>query len=335
MDGRSGSRHRARNSNQLLVGLVQLPLDHMQIARAAEVLHTGGLVAFPTETVYGLGALAEDEIAVQRIFATKQRPAHLPVIVHLADTSIARRYTDTWNEDAQQLAAAYWPGPLTLVVPRLAQAATAAAAHLPTIGLRVPNHPWAHALLEEVGTGIAAPSANRFGAVSPTTAQHVWEDLGDDVEYILDGGPCEAGIESTIVECIDTPRVLRLGAITVDQVGEVVGADRVVVGGATTVSGNQERHYSPRARVMVIEDTHHLAQLAAGPDVAVIGPAGKVRGVPNVTFGASNVHEYAHGLYAALRDADHQGKHLIVAVSPEGSGLAAAIRDRLQRAAAQ
>ncbi|MGB2757801.1 MAG: L-threonylcarbamoyladenylate synthase [Acidimicrobiia bacterium] len=305
-----------------------------EIEHATEILRSGGLVAFPTETVYGLGASADIDHAVHSIFEVKRRPQSHPVIVHTHDVSTAQQYAAEWNAHAVTLAAQFWPGPLTLVVPRNPNRASVAAGGLATIGLRIPDHPVALDLLRSLGSGVAAPSANRFGSVSPTTAEHVWDDLGDDVELILDGGPCRSGVESTIVECIDEPKILRLGGISDGEIAEVLGLDGVAIGGTTSAPGTLAKHYSPRARVLVLEHADHIDRLAEGGDVRVIGMHEDVTMSPHVILAAQTVEEYAHGLYAALRSADDEGAGLILAVLPKGEGLARTVRDRLQRAAA-
>lgn len=306
-----------------------------EIEQGAELLRAGGLVAFPTETVYGLGGAADHDVAVHSIFEVKQRPQAHPVIVHVSGASMAREYAAEWNNEAERLAEACWPGPLTIVTARSPARAAAAAANLPTIGLRVPDHPIALDLIARFGSGVAAPSANRFGSVSPTTAEHVWDDLGDDVDLILDGGPCRDGVESTIVECIDVPRILRLGAVSEAHITEILSLEAITLGGSTPAPGTLAKHYSPRARVMHLEHADHIDRLAEGNDVRVIGLEREVSGSPHVLFAPRTVEEYAHGLYAALRTADDEGAGLILAVLPQGPGLASAIRDRLFRAAAQ
>ncbi len=208
------------------------------VARVVEILRVGGLVAFPTETVYGLGADAENRDALRRLYAVKGRPPEHPVIVHLADAA----QLDDWGVDvpdaAHALAAACWPGPLTVVVRRAARVPDEATGGLETVGLRVPAHPLARELLRAFGGGLAAPSANRFGRVSPTTAAAVQADLGDDVDLVLDGGACTVGVESTIVDCTaDPPRVLRAGGVTAEALTEILGHE-VPIGGSTRCAGN-------------------------------------------------------------------------------------------------
>jgi L-threonylcarbamoyladenylate synthase len=312
-----------------------------QLSRAVEILRAGGLVAFPTETVYGLGADAENAGALRRLYAVKGRPAEHPVIVHLADAG----QLDDWgvgiSPAAHALAAACWPGPLTLVVRRAARVPDEVTGGLGTVGLRVPVHPLAHALLQAFGGGLAAPSANRFGRVSPTTAAAVHADLGDDVDLVLDGGPCAVGVESTIVDCTgDPPRVLRVGGVSAETLAEVLGAE-VAVGGTTRAPGTLASHYAPRARVELVTGPELAARVAALAD------AGARAGVlaerawsgalapRTVTLATpSDADEYARDLYAALRRADELGLEIVVAVPPAEVGIGAAVADRLRRAAA-
>jgi L-threonylcarbamoyladenylate synthase len=310
------------------------------IARAVEILRSGGLVAFPTETVYGLGADAENPEALRRLYAVKGRPAEHPVIVHLADAA----QLDDWGVDvapaAHALAAVCWPGPLTLVVRRAGRVPDEVTGGLDTVGLRVPVHPLANALLRAFGGGLAAPSANRFGRVSPTTATAVRDELGDDVDLVLDGGPSDVGVESTIVDCTaDPPRVLRLGGVTAERLAEILGAE-LPVGGATRAPGTLASHYAPRARVELVEGR------ALAMRVAALADAGTRAGVlaertwsdgltpQTVTLATPrDAEEYARDLYAALRRADELGLEVVLAVPPAAVGIGAAVADRLGRAA--
>jgi L-threonylcarbamoyladenylate synthase len=298
------------------------------IDAAAEVLARGGLVAFPTETVYGLGADATDVAAVGRIFDVKGRPRGHPLIVHLADAA----WLDDWAIDvpdrARALVAAYWPGPLTLLVRRSERVSDAITGGRPTVGLRVPGHPVALALLRRFGSGLAAPSANRFGRVSPTTAGHVRADLGADVDMILDGGPCTVGVESTIVDVTAAvPTILRHGGVSAGAVAAVWGSDVAEVPtGPSRAPGMLESHYAPRAAVELAGGTDDAARLAArhrdaGRAVDVLDP-----GVDAVA--------YAHHLYEWLRDADARHLDVLVVVPPTDDGLGAAVNERLRKAAA-
>jgi L-threonylcarbamoyladenylate synthase len=312
-----------------------------EISRAVEVLRAGGLIALPTETVYGLGADASNEVAVRRIFAVKGRPSTHPLIVHVASVERAREWAVELGPRGEALARAFWPGPLTLIVKRSAKASDAVTGGQDTVGLRVPSHPLALALLHAFGGGIAAPSANRFGRVSPTTAAHVASELGSDVDLVLDGGPSEVGVESTIVDLTHSPaRLLRPGGLPREALEQVLGEPLELVTKAADVRapGLLESHYAPRAGLLLVSAETVAAEAARrqadGARVVVIAPAsvalpeGIVRlAVPGDEAG------FARVLYAHLREADALGD-LILAVPPPESGLGLAVRDRLQRAAA-
>jgi L-threonylcarbamoyladenylate synthase len=306
------------------------------MADAAANLLAGGLVAFPTETVYGLGADASNADAVARIYSVKGRPADHPLIVHVTSMDGLGDWADDVPGYAISLARDFWPGPVTLVVKRSALAGDFVTGGQDTVGVRVPDHPVALGLLEAFeragGKGIAAPSANRFGNVSPTTAQAVSDELGDylaDGDQILDGGPCDVGVESTIIDCTgDTPKILRPGAITVQMIAESTGLEVVgaVVASAIRVSGSLEAHYAPAATVVLDQSP------VAGQ--GFIAMADVVAGVAVVRLAAPKTHdEFARVLYSALRAADEQGLETVVVEQPVGDGIAIAIRDRLKRAA--
>jgi len=302
---------------------------------AAAVLINGGLVAFPTETVYGLGADACNAAAVARIYSVKGRPADHPLIVHVASMDALGDWAADVPAYAIALARDYWPGPMTLVVTRSDLAADFITGGQDTVGVRVPNHPVALGLLEAFaragGKGVAAPSANRFGNVSPTTAQAVSDELSDYLgksDVILDGGACAVGVESTIIDCTgDVPKILRPGAITEEMIEhstglDVLGADGVVM----RVSGSLESHYSPIAKVVLDQSPVAGQGFIAMADVA--SAAGVIR------LAAPTTHdEFARVLYSALRAADEQGLNTVVVAQPVGNGIAIAIRDRLMRAA--
>jgi L-threonylcarbamoyladenylate synthase len=314
-----------------------------QVARAAEVLAAGGLVAFPTETVYGLGADARSTAAVERLFAVKGRPADHPVIVHLGDAA----QLDEWGVDitdaARTLTRACWPGPLTVVVRRAAHVPDAVTGGLDTVGLRVPHQRVARALLRAFGSGVAAPSANRFGRVSPTTAADVEADLGVDVDVVLDGGPSRVGVESTIVDCSRAdPVVLRLGGVPRERIESLLGrAVGLLDSGEVRAPGTLASHYAPRAQVELVDAAAVGERVdrarARHERIGVIGvavPRGRTDdGV--VALGAPrDGDEYAHDLYRMLRDADARGVDRVFAVLPDAAGLGAAVADRLRRAAA-
>ena len=306
------------------------------IKAAAKSIAHGHLVAFPTETVYGLGADATNESAVAKIYKAKGRPADHPLIVHIASIDAMGDWAEDISEYAINLARDFWPGPMTLIFKRSQLAKDFVTGNQNTVGLRVPNQSIALALLKEFenlgGKGIAAPSANRFGAVSPTTAQAVKEELENYLDQasdvILDGGPCQVGVESTIIDCTsDTPQILRLGAITKEMIAESTGL--LVIDEPTSgirVSGSLESHYSPSAKVILDTDPETGDGFIAIDSIPT--PAGAIR-----LAAPSSIEGYAREIYSALRFADAQGLTKVCVIQPEGDGLAAAIRDRLKRAA--
>ena len=303
---------------------------------AAQSIANGHLVAFPTETVYGLGADATDESAVAKIYKAKGRPADHPLIVHIASIDAMGDWAEDISEYAINLARDFWPGPMTLIFKRSQLAKDFVTGNQNSVGLRVPNQPIALALLKEFenlgGKGIAAPSANRFGAVSPTTAQAVNEELQNYLDQandvILDGGPCQVGVESTIIDCtLDTPQILRLGAITKEMIAESTGL--LVIDEPTSdirVSGSLESHYSPNAKVVLDVNPESGDGFIAIDSIPT--PAGAIR-----LAAPSSIEGFAREIYSALRFADAQGLTKVCVIQPEGDGLAAAIRDRLKRAA--
>jgi L-threonylcarbamoyladenylate synthase len=316
------------------------------LARAIAVLEGGGLVAFPTETVYGLGADAASEPAVARVFAAKQRPRAHPLIVHLAEGARLDDWAIDVPEAAHRLAAAAWPGPLTMILrkgPRICAAATGGA---DTVGLRVPAHAMAQALLRGFGGAIAAPSANRFGAVSPTTAAHVASDLGDAVDYLLDGGPCDVGVESTIVDLSRWQShgravLLRPGGLPREQIEPITGPLGDADAEAPAAPGTLASHYAPRAELVAVALDEVPAAVAAaiarGARVGVLAPAAAVALWPALTAVAhalpDDVAGMARELYAALRDLDAAGVDVVIAALPPLAGLGEAVADRLRRAA--
>jgi L-threonylcarbamoyladenylate synthase len=313
----------------------------VEIARAADALRAGRLVAFPTETVYGLGADASSPDAVHRLFAVKGRPPDHPVIVHLGRAGQLGDWAREIPTTAATLADACWPGPLTLVLPRAPHVPDAVTGGLDTVGLRVPDQPVALALLREFGGGVAAPSANRFGRVSPTTADDVRADLGDDVDVVLDDGPCRVGVESTIVDCSrPEPAILRLGGIPREQVEELLGARVPLLdAGEVRAPGTLDAHYSPRARVELVDhpkvSIRTAAALADGARVGLIAlevPAHLDAGV-EVVGNPTDTDAYAHSLYRYLRDVDARALDVVFVVPPPAAGLGAAVADRLRRAA--
>ena len=303
------------------------------LSSAAQLLKSGGLVALPTETVYGLGADATNKDAVARIYKVKGRPADHPLIVHIHSMQSLGDWADEIPDYAISLARDFWPGPMTLVLKRSILAEDFVTGGQPTVGLRVPDHAIALALLSAFakigGQGIAAPSANRFGQVSPTTAQAVQEEIGeylDQQDLILDGGPSSVGVESTIIDCTsDAPRILRPGAITIEMIEESTGIKVSTAETNIRVSGSLENHYAPKATVDLNRTPISGEGFIALADIQT--PANVIRlAAPN------SVEDFARVMYAALREGDAQGLKSVVVTEPVGDGLALAIRDRLMRA---
>ncbi len=305
------------------------------IDRAAEVLRRGGLVAFPTETVYGLGANALDGAAVGRIFDAKGRPATNPIIVHIGDMFGVLNVAAEWSETAARLAARFWPGPLTLVVPKTERIPSIVTAGGPTVALRCPNHPVAQALIRAAGVPIAAPSANRSTELSPTRGEHVLKSLNGRIDILLDGGPCSAGIESTVVDVTGTrPCLLRPGPISVPMLEEVCATVtiREMSEGVARSPGQLARHYSPRTPLVLADnaDAEQLRLTEAGFRAISLGPDQiyEYVAIPDDPTG------YAAELYAALHDLDDGRYDRIVIALPPDTPEWAAVRDRLMRAAA-
>jgi L-threonylcarbamoyladenylate synthase len=313
-------------------------VDPSLIPQAAGVLRRGGLVAFPTETVYGLGADATSDRAIERLYTVKGRPPSHPLIVHLGDAA----WLDHWAADvpdtARRLAAAFWPGPLTLVLRRGSRVSLSVTGGQDTVGVRVPRHPLALALLREFGGAVAAPSANRFGRVSPTTAQHVIADLNGDVDLVLDGGPCEVGIESTIVDLSRSrPVVLRPGQVSPEEIEQAAGVQLADLTGspAPRAPGTLEAHYAPRTPLALLEpDALHARPTERG-SIAVLAFASPPWLAAGDVFrrASADAATYAHDLYAALRELDATAASLIVVAAPPASAEWSAVRDRLRRAA--
>lgn len=296
-----------------------------EIAKAAAIIRSGGLVVFPTETVYGLGANALDAVAVRKIFALKGRPSTSPLIVHVANIGQARELAAGWPDEAERLARDYWPGPLTLVVPKKSIVPDEVTAGLPTVGLRIPRHPVALELLRAADLPIAAPSANRFTQLSPTTAQHVREAFGDETPFLLDGGPCTVGIESTVIAVTkDGLEVLRPGMAWIE--------DAVLAGESETEAhrapGQHKKHYSPLTRVLLVSEGHLPAEgTGAYLYLRVKAASGCTRKMPE------QPELYAARLYAELHALDSGKLDWIAVELPPQTPEWAAIRDRLTRAA--
>lgn len=293
---------------------------------ALEVLRGGGLVAIPTETVYGLAADASNEAAVRRVFAAKGRPVDHPLIVHVADAEQLPAWAAHVPPTAAVLADACWPGPLTVIVPKAAHVLDVVTGGRPSVGVRVPAHPLTTELLDRFGGGLAAPSANRFGRVSPTTAEHVVRDLGGvpgGVDLVLDGGPCPVGVESTIVDCTVEPvQVLRPGGIPTEQVERLLAGAVAPASGPSRASGMLASHYAPRCPVLLAPSRAEAARMASDlTNPLVIGDT-------------DDLVRYAQQLYDLLRRADDERRSAVVAILPPAAGLGHAIRDRLFKAAA-
>jgi L-threonylcarbamoyladenylate synthase len=295
------------------------------VALAASVLSNDGIIGMPTETVYGLAALALNEIAVARVFSTKGRPTNHPLIVHLSPRDNIERW-GVLNEIAQTIAKAVWPGPITLLVPRTRLVPDWVTGGRDTVALRIPSHPMAIDLLDMVGDALVAPSANRFGQVSPTRAEHVLQDLGDDVDLILDGGPCEVGVESTIVECIsESLQILRPGKITAMQLAEITGLPLTNDEGPSRAPGMMISHYAPHARVELCTSLDEATER---------GIAYESKKISYSIIHHDDLTKYALSVYDELRTADLEAVQVVLAVMPAAEGIGLAIRDRLTKAAA-
>jgi L-threonylcarbamoyladenylate synthase len=323
--------------------------------QAAKILRDGRLVAFPTETVYGLGANALDAAAVAKIFVAKQRPAWDPIIVHVADQTMAQSFVEGVSDAAFRLMAAFWPGPLTLLLPRRSTVPDAVTAGRPLVGLRMPAHPVALELIRRAGVPIAAPSANTFGHISPTIAAHVLEDLDGRIDAVLDAGPATHGVESTVVDPSRTPMIIyRPGAVTSEQIQAVAGDVEIFQNAAPLTETPQSampspgvglRHYAPRARLVLIEAPQsemlaHLESAAhqwSGERIGFMLPGDEACSIDGSTVfrwgRLSDPAELARNLYAGLRSLDAAGCTVILCPAPAGEGIGAAIRDRLTKAA--
>jgi L-threonylcarbamoyladenylate synthase len=318
-----------------------LPADRpASIAEAAAVLRDGGLVAFPTETVYGLGADATNPRAVLRVFEVKARPSFDPLIVHLDRAAALPRVATGIDARVETLAARFWPGPLTLVLPRAPEIPDVVTAGLDTVGVRVPAHPAARALLESAAVPVAAPSANPFGYVSPTTARHVAELLGEAVDIVLDGGPCSVGVESTILSLVqDPPVILRPGGVPREELEAALGRSLAVAGPTARplAPGQLHRHYATHTPLRLLDGPAPDAPGPARVGLLLLSPRPEPRGYAAVQILApdGSLATAAANLFAALRHLDAAGLDLILAEPCAESGLGHAIMDRLRRAAAR
>jgi len=317
-----------------------VPSTPETIRRGAEILRAGGLVAFPTETVYGLGADARSEAAVERVFLVKGRPRFDPLIVHVAGVHLLDDLSPSVDERVRRLAAAFWPGPLTVVLPKRESVPGIVSAGLPTIAVRVPRHPVALSLLREFDGPIAAPSANPFGYLSPTLAEHVARQIGSQVELVLDGGACEVGVESTIVDLsTDRPALLRAGAIETERIEAVVGKLETALPSALPrAPGQLESHYAPKTPLVLLD-----APVACAPPLgtrrvgllrfAAAGPSPEGFTIVETLSQTGDLREAASNLFAALHRLDREGLDVIYAEPVPETGLGVAIADRLRRAA--
>ena len=322
-------------------------LQPTEIEQAAKILREGGTVAFPTETVYGLGANALDEAAIAKIFAAKGRPSWDPLIVHVSDLEMLAKLAFSITK-AEKLIRNFWPGPLTLLLPRTTEVPDAITAGRSLVGVRMPSHPLALALIRAAGVPIAAPSANRFGHTSPTTADHVLEDLDDRIDAVLDGGPTTVGVESTVLDPSQNPMLIyRPGAITPEMIEQVAGPVRIFQPAATSTEnpaslpspGVGIRHYAPRAKLILVaseKELHAEEERHAGEKIGALLPQGWTANSSTEVFpwaSWSDVEALAQRLFAGLRELDTRGVATILCPLPEVSGVGLAIRDRLEKAA--
>ena len=316
--------------------MIRLSDSDEDLARAVELLERGELVALPTETVYGLAANAANPEAVRRIFTAKGRPADHPLIVHLPGIEVLDDWALDIPESARKLAETFWPGPLTLILQKADSVADIITGGQDTVGLRVPGHPVALRLLQRFGKGIAAPSANRFGHISPTSAEHVIGEFEheDTVAAVINGGPCEVGVESTIVDCTGpVPRILRPGMIDIEQLTDVLGSAPEMAGEqeGPRASGRLASHYAPNTGLELV-DAETLARPDANAVVLALVSTPDPGGFMAWKSLPGDPVSYARGLYAALRELDELGAERILVQQPPRTALWAAVRDRLERA---
>jgi L-threonylcarbamoyladenylate synthase len=323
-------------------------LDFALIEQAANVLKEGGLVAFPTETVYGLGANALSKEAIQKIFRAKGRPANNPLIVHVASPEMAKQVVSEWPELAHRLAEAFWPGPLTLVLPKRQELPLEISAGLPSVGVRMPAHPVALALIRHARVPVAAPSANPYMGVSPTTAAHVAAGLASHIDVLIDGGPCAVGLESTVLDLTrEVPTVLRPGGLPLETLRNFLGAlaildPQALSQGTLPSPGLARRHYAPKAPVSLFDSLEALLEeagrlLAFGRRVGALGLGATPMVPPGLVYTAMPLNPGAYGaeLYAALHNSDASAfDHLLIQSPPPGEAWLA-VRDRLKRSASE
>jgi L-threonylcarbamoyladenylate synthase len=321
------------------VSLIRPATDEV-VRRAADILRRGGLVAFPSETVYGLGADATNPTAVARIFEVKERPHFDPLIIHLASTDWLKRYIAAVPSEAAWLAGRYWPGPLTLVLPKRDLIPDIVTAGLPTVAVRVPSHPVAHAMIERAGVPIAAPSANRFGQISPTTAQAVADELGERIDLILDDGSTRHGVESTIVEFAEGgPRLLRPGPVSREELSESLGREILLathVPATPSAPGQLPRHYAPTTPLRLVNQAGEFTPQVwkkVGLLAFRSAPHGDQFAAVEILSPRGDLRHAAANLFSALRRLDAVGLDLIVAETVPATGIGLAIMDRLRKAA--
>ena len=318
------------------------------ISEAAQILDRGGLVAFPTETVYGLGADAFNDSAIRKVFQAKGRPSDNPLIVHIAETTSLTVISASFPEIGWTLARTFWPGPLTLVVQRTDRVSDLVTAGLDTVAVRMPNHPIALSMIRKLGRGIVAPSANISGRPSPTTARHVLDDLNGNIDLILDAGETRIGVESTVLDITSNPpSLLRKGGLSQEAIEAVVGPIEADPRSETLnrSPGNRHRHYSPRANVLLVKegDTEGLSRVLLDPITMEKKVGCILHSIPDRQFGENvivrriepNVEQISHLLFALLRELDSETVDLIVVEEVEDKGLGTAVMDRLRRASAQ
>lgn len=311
------------------------------VGRAAAIIRNGGLVGMPTETVYGLAAHALDPQAVAKVFEAKERPFFDPLIVHVPEVSWLPRVVSEFSEGARRVATHFWPGPLTLILPKAKPVPDLVTSGLANVGVRVPRHPLALELLRQSDCPIAAPSANLFGRISPTTAQHVADQLGERIDYILDGGPCQVGVESTVLQLVPHPCLLRPGGISIEELIDLIGPVEVAASTdhpaeeAQSAPGMLPQHYAPRTRLLV--DPPDIQSLSGRWGVLAwkSAPANMTFAATEILSPTGDLREAAANFFAALRRLDELGLDGIVAQTFPESGLGRALNDRLQRAAAR
>jgi L-threonylcarbamoyladenylate synthase len=314
--------------------------DSQSIKKAASILRDGGVVAFPTETVYGLGCDTFNERAALEVYRIKRRPSSNPLIAHVLDIAMAKRVVIGWDVRCQKLAEAFWPGPLTIVLPRRAEVSPSSIGGRSTVAVRSPSHPVARQLLESLGSPISAPSANRTGRISPTRAEHVVEEFAEEPELlVLEGGASAVGLESTVLDLSRArPLILRPGAVTLEMLNSVIGnVSEPLIPGQTNSPGTSAKHYAPRARAELVESANLERRLQSCPDpVSVLAFRAEIVPAPHVAIVMpSDPREYAAKLYDSLRQADSLERQLILIERPsERAGLWAAVHDRLRRATA-